>query len=431
MAYCGLITPPLCSNFRQSRSRVRTLLALFPERDQVLEHVLDVADDRQVDHDVLVDRAGVDVDVDLLGAGRELVQPAGHPVVETRADVDHDVAAVHGEIGLVGAVHAQHAEELRVRAREGAEAHERAGAGRAGHVHQLAQQAGGLRPGVDHAAAGIDDRALGPGDHLDRRRHLVGLGPHLWPVAAVLDLVRRDVVARRLQHVLGQVDDHRTRPAVGRHVDGLVQDARQVLDRLDQIVVLGAGPGDAGGVGLLEGVVADQVGRYLPGQADQRDRVHQRVGQAGHRVGGPRPGGHQDGADPAGRTRIALGRVDRALLVAHQDVAQRILLEQRIVDRQHRAAGIAEDHVDALVQQGADHHGRSGHLLASHLPRIPSNDSPRVKKTPAPRPPLPRQSRTHGPSVTQCTIASAPGPAGRAMPAPYALTFGRSTENRE
>ena len=63
----------------------------------------------------------------------------------------------------------------------------------------------------------------------------------------------------------------------------------------------------------------------------------------------PGPGGHQHAADLAGRARIALGRVHRALLVAHQDVLDLVLLEQRVVDRQHRAARIAEQVLDALV----------------------------------------------------------------------------------
>ncbi len=48
--------------------------------------------------------------------------------------------------------------------------------------------------------------------------------------------------------------------------------------------------------------------------------VHQRVGEAGDRVGGAGAGGHQHDAELAGRARIAFGGVRRALLVAHQDV---------------------------------------------------------------------------------------------------------------
>ena len=120
---------------------------------------------RHVDPHVLVDRGRVDVDVDLLRARREGVEPPGHPVVEARADRDHHVAAVHRQVGLVGAVHAEHAEELRVGGREGAEPHQRQGAREAGQPDELGQQlAQAARPGIDHAAAAVEQRPLGLGD---------------------------------------------------------------------------------------------------------------------------------------------------------------------------------------------------------------------------------------------------------------------------
>ena len=68
----------------------------------------------------------------------------------------------------------------------------------------------------------------------------------------------------------------------------------------------------------------------------------------------PGAGGHQHDADLAGGAGIALGGVHRAAFLADQDVADGVLLEQRIVDRQYRAAGIAEDDLYALVLQGAE-----------------------------------------------------------------------------
>ena len=128
--------------------------------------------------------------------------------------------------------------------------------------------------------------------------------------------------------------------------------ARQVADRLHQVVVLGAGPRDAGRVGFLEGVVADQVRRHLAGEADDWNGIHQGVGETGHRIGGAGTGSHQHDTNPAGRARIAFGGMHRGLLMAYQDVAQPVLLEERVVDRQDRAARIAEDDLDFLVDQG-------------------------------------------------------------------------------
>ena len=55
------------------------------------------------------------------------------------------------------------------------------------------------------------------------------------------------------------------RPA-GRDLEGLVQHARQIVDVLHQLIVLGAGPRDADRIAFLERIVADQMGRHLPGE---------------------------------------------------------------------------------------------------------------------------------------------------------------------
>ena len=49
------------------------------------------------------------------------------------------------QVGLVGAVHAEHAEPLLVGGRIGAEPHQRRGDGKAGEPHELAQELARLR----------------------------------------------------------------------------------------------------------------------------------------------------------------------------------------------------------------------------------------------------------------------------------------------
>ena len=161
-------------------------------------------------------------------------------------------------------------------------------------------------------------------------------------------------------------------------VKRLVQDARQILDPLHEIIVLGAMAGDAGRVAFLEGVGADQMRRHLAGDADKRDRIHQRVGEAGHRICRAGPGGNKQHADLAGRTRITFRRMSRALLVADEDVPDRILMKDRVVDRQNGAAGIAEYDVDALILQGFDHHFGTAQLL--HHGPSPSREFEQQKR---------------------------------------------------
>ncbi len=174
---------------RLERRLVDLRLLRLPDDQHVLQHLGDVADDRQVDADVLVDRRGVDVDLDLLRARREGVDPAGDAVVEAGADRDHQVAVVHGVVRFPGAVHAEHAEPLRVGGRIGAEAHQRRGDRVAGQVDQLAEQLRRPRAGIDDAAAGVEDRALGLGDQLDRGADRVRVALGARPVGLVLDVL--------------------------------------------------------------------------------------------------------------------------------------------------------------------------------------------------------------------------------------------------
>ena len=112
-------------------------------------------------------------------------------------------------------------------------------------------------------------------------------------IGLVLDVLLERVGAARELHVLGNVDDHRTGPAVRGDIEGFVQDARQVVDAAHEIIVLGAAAGDAGRIAFLERVGADEMGRHLAGDADERNRVHQRVGEPGDGVGRAGAGGDE------------------------------------------------------------------------------------------------------------------------------------------
>ena len=220
-------------------------------------------------------------------------------------------------------------------------------------------------PELTIAAARIEDRPLGPRHHGDRVPDRVGGALRRRPVAgmAAAHLLRAVIGALGELDVLGDVDDDRARPAGRRDIEGLVQDAGEVVHVLHQPIVLGAGPRDADRVAFLEGVVADQVRRHLAGDADERDGIHHRVGQRRHHVGGARPGGDQRDAGLAGGAGIALGGVPGALLVADEDVLDLLLLEDLVVDRKYRAARIAENVLHALIGQRSQDHFGAGHLL--------------------------------------------------------------------
>ena len=329
-------------------------------------------------HD-LVDLRGVDVDVDLARARGEGVEPAGDAIVEARADVHHHVAIVHRHVGFIRAVHAEHAHPVVAGGRVGAEPHERRRDGEARRCHQFAQQLARLGPGIDDAAARIEDRPLRPRHQGERLADALVAPFPARPVGDVrLRLARRGVGAGRELHVLGDIDDDRTGAPGGRDVERLVQHAGEIVHVLHQPVVLGAGARDADRVAFLEGVGADERGRHLPGDAHEGNRIHQRVLQGRDHVGGAGAGGDEHDARLVRRAGVAFRGVARALLVPHQDVPDRVLLVQFVVDRQHRAAGIAEQVGDAVVLQRLDDHLRARHAaLAVHslfhrpVPRAP------------------------------------------------------------
>ena len=217
--------------------------------------------------------------------------------------------------------------------------------------------------GIDDAAAGIEDRLLRRRHHLDRVPNALEVALELRLIGLVLDVLLERVGAAGELHVLRNVNDHRAGPAVRSNIEGLVQDARQIVDAAHEIIVLGAAAGDAGRIAFLEGVGADQMSRHLAGDADQGNRIAERVGERGDGVGRAGTGGDEQDADLAGRARVTFRGMARALLVADEDVAKLVLMEDGVVDREHRAARIAEDHLDALILQRLDDHLRAGHVL--------------------------------------------------------------------
>src|SRR5690606_30541151 len=92
---------------------------------------------------------------------------------------------------------------------------------------------------------------------------------------------------------------------------------------------------------------------------------------------------HAD-ADPARRRGVAGGGVTGALLVPHEDVPHRGV-EERVVDREDRAAGDAEDDVGADRLEGAYDRRRARHGLAGRGRLSGRGDGPRLRRRRGPR----------------------------------------------
>src|SRR5690606_35668953 len=122
-------------------------------RDHLGQHAVHRTDDRNVGLDGLGDGRRVDVDVDDLGVRAELGRAVDHAVIETGADGQDHVGMVHGHVGGVTAVHAQHADELAITARIAAQTHQGVGNRQVEHACQLGELGGGVAQ--DHATARV------------------------------------------------------------------------------------------------------------------------------------------------------------------------------------------------------------------------------------------------------------------------------------
>jgi len=319
---------------------------------------------------------------DLARTRCEVSGVADHAVVEARADRDQHVAVLHRHVGFVRAVHAEHAEEFLVRGAIAAEAHQRVRDGIAEQIGELVQLARRIRE--DDAAARVDVRALRRQQQRDGLADLARVAFRDGVVRAQRHALQRLVLARRLRHVLRNVDQHGAGPAGTGDIESFLDGGGEIAHVLHEEVVLHAGTRDTDRIALLKRILADRSSRHLAADDHHRDRVHIGRRDARHRIGDAGAGGHEAHANLAGRARVGVGGVNRGLLVAHQDVLELVLLVQLVVDVEYRAAGIAPDKLDVFVGQCLHEHGgadrvsfvrgcgiRRGEFRAGHIHRSP------------------------------------------------------------
>ena len=154
--------------------RVRRAVLLYAELVSRLKELpednLAGSDDRDVGPDGLGDRGRIDVDMDNLGVRAELRDVVRDAVSKPRSDGKDDVGVVHGHVGLIGAVHAEHSEEASVSCRERAESHQCAGNRHVEALCDFLDLCGGVRD--DGAAADEHYRMLRAGKNLGRALYL-------------------------------------------------------------------------------------------------------------------------------------------------------------------------------------------------------------------------------------------------------------------
>ena len=280
---------------------------------------------------------------------------------------------VHGHIGLIGAVHAQHTDKLRIGGRIGPQPHQSVGDGIAQQPGQFHQLRGAIRE--DHPAAGVDHRPFGLENQFHRLTDLAGMALHRGVIGTQLDLLGIIKLKPGGGDILGQVHQNRTgSPGIG-DIESLFKGLGQLTDILDQEVMFDTGAGDTHRVHLLKGIVADQFGGHLTGEDYHGCRVHIGGGDTGHRIGQTRPRGHQDHSRLARGPGVAIGGVGGSLLVAYQHMLDIVLLVEGIVNMQYSTARITEQVFDTLLLKATDDNLGAGQfhsgLLTSSIGSVP------------------------------------------------------------
>ena len=327
----------------------------------------------------LVDLGLVHVQVrDAARIARELARITGNAIIEARAHRDQEIAIVHRVVGKGGAVHAQHAHRQRIGGIERADAHQRGHDGNAERMGKPGQLA--RRPGIDHPAAGVDQRPFRGGQQLEEVRRL------RLPERACGQLAQTGAVAWnrqstltsehhvRVLYILRNVDHHRAGPAGARDLEGGAHRRFQSRRVSHQEHVLGDRAHEGRDRCFLEGIRTDRSARDLTTDHHDRHRVRHAVADRRHRIGGARTRGHETHTHLTAGAGIARGHKTRTLLIGghdqrHLDAAGALLLlvegEDRVVGREDGAAAVAKDGPDALVRQDLDdrlrpRHGRAG-----------------------------------------------------------------------
>ncbi len=223
----------------------------------------------------------------------------------------------------------------------------------AGPLGQLTQL--GERTGELNAASRQDQRLLGIVNQLDRFADLATIALIVGLIAGQINLIWPLWRGARYNRILGNVHQHRTRPATARDVKRFFHHIRDVVNIGDQIVMLGNRLGNAGNIRLLERVLADKLSRNLARNGNHRHAVHHRIGNGGDEICRARATCGHTHTNLAGRAGIAFSRMSGCLLMADEHMVQRRILRQSMVKGHDCPTRIAKHDLDAFADERLAH----------------------------------------------------------------------------
>ena len=147
--------------------------------------------------------------MDNAGTGTELLCRIGHPIVESRAHTQDQIRMVHGHVGLIGTVHPQPADVLRIGSRITTNTHQGVGNGVTQHPDQLGQLI--RRLAKYDPTPGIDNGTLGRHEHIDGFLDLPSVATDGRVVRTKLDLLGEDILVAFVwcRHIFRNINNDR------------------------------------------------------------------------------------------------------------------------------------------------------------------------------------------------------------------------------
>ena len=191
-------------------------------RQQLLQHLGQIAHQRNIHLDVLVDLRGIDFDMNLLRLQRVGARRPNHAIVKAHAARDQKIGFLDRMIHPRLAVHAHHAQVQRMRSREAAQPQQRQ---RHWNLRPLCQRLQLLhRAGLHHAVSRKNHRPLRIANQIHRilQAALFHAQHRMRPIRRRLRRVKIEQRCRLLR-ILRNVNQHRPRPARPRNLERVPQ----------------------------------------------------------------------------------------------------------------------------------------------------------------------------------------------------------------
>ena len=275
------------------------------------ESIGNVAENTEINRNILVDFRKVNIELDLLCRHGELALVARCPVAEADSDSENQVSVVECLRRGVVTVHTLHTEEAFTVGRNRRNAHQRTADYRINFISKLFDIL--VKFGANDAAADIDVRTLALIDKLSGFFNI-----------AFLRLGKRIKFLFRLRliftygalYVLRHVNQNRPGSARTGDSERLPDRVRKVVYVIDEVVMFGNRESDSRNVDFLKAVLTDQVTRNVARYGNHGNRVEHCRSNSGNKVRRARAGGGNADARLSGSSEITVGGMGGALLVS-------------------------------------------------------------------------------------------------------------------